>query len=84
MENKKSKIIQIEENSSSGPTKVLVAIHDYQAQETTEISFKKGDHMKFVDDKESDRWRVIHLTTKQEGLIPRNYVAEEKSLNSEE
>ena len=33
---------------------------------------------------ESDWWRVRHLTTLAEGLIPWNFVAEEKSVESEE
>jgi len=33
---------------------------------------------------ESDWWRVRHLQTGQEGLIPWNFVAEEKSVESEE
>lgn len=40
--------------------------------------------MEVLDDTESDWWRVIHLTTQQKGLIPWNFVAEERSVNSEE
>lgn len=40
--------------------------------------------MEVIDDKESDWWRVVHLGTKIEGLIPWNFVAEELSVASEE
>lgn len=33
---------------------------------------------------EPDWWRVRHLRTGDEGLIPWNFVAEEKSVESEE
>lgn len=33
---------------------------------------------------ESDWWKVRHLRTGDEGLIPWNFVAEEKSVESEE
>lgn len=40
--------------------------------------------MEVLNDEESDWWRVIHLGTRQEGLIPWNFVAEERSVNVEE
>lgn len=44
----------------------------------------KGDRMEVLDDSEPDWWRVLHLTTLQEGLIPWNFVAVERSIESEE
>lgn len=40
--------------------------------------------MEILDDSESDWWRVRHLRTGEEGFIPWNFVAEEKSIESEE
>lgn len=62
----------------------MVALYNYTAREETDVSFVKGDRMEVTDDTETDWWRVIHLTTRQEGLIPWNFVAEERSVNSEE
>lgn len=64
--------------------RVVIALYNYTAREDTDVSFVKGDRMEVLDDTESDWWRVIHLTTRQEGLIPWNFVAEERSVNSEE
>lgn len=64
--------------------RIVIALYNYTAREDTDVSFVKGDRMEVLDDTESDWWRVIHLTTRQEGLIPWNFVAEERSVNSEE
>lgn len=64
--------------------RIVVALYNYTAREDTDVSFVKGDRMEVLDDTESDWWRVVHLTTRQEGLIPWNFVAEERSVNSEE
>lgn len=40
--------------------------------------------MEVLSDAEADWWRVLHLTTRCEGLIPVNFVAEESSVESEE
>lgn len=64
--------------------RIVIALYNYTAREETDVSFVKGDRMEVLDDTESDWWRVIHLTTRQEGLIPWNFVAEERSVNSEE
>lgn len=50
----------------------------------SDVSFVKGDRMELLDDSEPDWWRVRHLRTNEEGLIPWNFVAEEKSVESEE
>lgn len=64
--------------------RIVVALYNYTAREHTDVSFIKGDRMEVIDDTESDWWRVVHLGTRQEGLIPWNFVAEEKSVESEE
>ncbi|XP_069674291.1 tyrosine-protein kinase Src64B isoform X1 [Periplaneta americana] len=64
--------------------RVVVAVYSYQAREDTDVSFMKGDRMEVLDDSESDWWRVRHLQTGEEGLIPWNFVAEEKSVESED
>lgn len=64
--------------------RIVVALYNYKAREHTDVSFRKGDRMEVIDDKESDWWRVVHLGTKIEGLIPWNFVAEELSVASEE
>lgn len=79
-------IIDVPLIALAGPLKrrIVVALYNYTAREETDVSFVKGDRMEVMDDTESDWWRVVHMTTRQEGLIPWNFVAEEKSVNSEE
>lgn len=64
--------------------RVVVALYDYKSRDESDLSFMKGDRMEVIDDTESDWWRVVNLTTRQEGLIPLNFVAEERSVNSED
>lgn len=64
--------------------RIVKALCNYAARADTDISFHKGDRMEVLSDAEPDWWRVLHLTTRMEGLIPVNYVAEETSVESEE
>ncbi|XP_049957536.1 tyrosine-protein kinase Src64B isoform X2 [Schistocerca serialis cubense] len=64
--------------------RIVVAVYDYQAREVADVSFMKGDHMEVLDDSEPDWWKVRNLRTGHEGLIPWNFVAEEKSIESED
>ncbi|XP_075225566.1 tyrosine-protein kinase Src64B isoform X2 [Lycorma delicatula] len=64
--------------------RIVVAIYNYQSREAEDVSFIKGDRMEIIDDSEPDWWRVRHLRTGDEGLIPWNFVAEEKSVESED
>jgi hypothetical protein len=59
-------------------------LFDYNASESIDISFKKGDRMEVIDDSEADWWRVKHLTTKEKGLIPKTFVGEEGTIYCEE
>lgn len=64
--------------------KIVVATYNYRARQHDDVSFRKGDRMEVIDDSENDWWKVVHLETREEGLIPGNFVAEEKSIASEE
>lgn len=70
--------------NSSGKGRIVVAVYNYTSREAADLSFAKGDRMEVIDDSESDWWRVRHLRTGEEGLIPWNFVAEEKSVESED
>lgn len=74
------------QNATVGISKrrIVVALYDYKSRDESDLNFMKGDRMEVIDDTESDWWRVINLNTRQEGLIPLNFVAEERSVNSEE
>ncbi|CAH0384472.1 unnamed protein product [Bemisia tabaci] len=70
--------------NSSSRGRVVVAVYSYQAREDADLSFVKGDRMEILDDSEPDWWRVRLFRTGEEGLIPWNFVAEEKSIESED
>ncbi|XP_063242108.1 tyrosine-protein kinase Src64B isoform X2 [Bacillus rossius redtenbacheri] len=69
-------------NSHCG--RIVVAMYNFDARQESDVSFSKGDRMEVLDDSEQDWWKVRHLQNGAEGLIPRNFVAEEKSVESED
>lgn len=71
-------------HASKGSRRVVKALCGYAARADTDISFRKGDRMEVLSDTEPDWWRVLHLTSRLEGLVPVNFVAEESSVESEE
>lgn len=62
----------------------MVAIHSYEAKFDSDLTFRKGDEMKVLDDRGSEWWKVYHVGTGKSGMIPRKYVAEKGSLDAEE
>ena len=66
-----------------GPSKVFVALYDYDARTDEDLSFKKGDHLEILNDTQGDWWFARSKTTKQDGYIPSNYVAKLKSIEAE-
>ncbi|KAK9876796.1 hypothetical protein WA026_015034 [Henosepilachna vigintioctopunctata] len=64
--------------------KIVVALYNYEARDTSDLSFKKGDRMEIIDDSEKDWFNVIHLSTRNTGYIPSNFVAAEMSVESED
>lgn len=69
---------------TNGGRRVVKALCAYTARADSDISFRKGDRMEVLSDAEPDWWRVLHLTTRREGLVPVNFVAEESSVECEE
>lgn len=70
----------------TGPVKgrIVVALYNYEARDSMDVSFKKGDRMEVLEDSEGDWLRVTHLITKIQGYIPGNFVAAEQSVESED
>lgn len=63
--------------------KVFVALYDYDARTEEDLSFKKGELLEILNDTQGDWWYARSRTTRTEGYIPSNYVAKQKSLESE-
>ena len=55
--------------------KIFVALYDYDARTAEDLSFKKGEHLIIIDDKQGDWWYARSKSTAREGYIPSNYIA---------
>ncbi|VVC96342.1 unnamed protein product [Leptidea sinapis] len=71
-------------NKRTSRGSLRVPLCAYTARAESDISFRKGDRMEVLSDAEPDWWRVLHLTSRREGLVPANFVAEESSVECEE
>lgn len=69
--------------SSVSPSKLFIALYDYEARTDEDLSFKKGNQLEILNDTQGDWWFARSLVTGQEGYIPSNYIAKSKSLESE-
>lgn len=63
---------------------IVLALYTYNARDNGDLSFKKGDRLFLLDKSDSDWWHARHFSNNESGYIPRNYVALEKSIESEE
>ncbi|KAM9703868.1 tyrosine-protein kinase Blk [Menidia menidia] len=61
---------------------VFVAQHDFKATTNNDLSFKKGDKLKVLQE-DGEWWLAKSLITGNEGLIPSNFVARADSLEVE-
>lgn len=66
------------------PGKVAVALYSYNARVDNDLSFKKGDRLQIINDDDRDWWQAKHLMMHQTGYIPQNYVAYEKTVESQD
>jgi len=65
------------------PTKLYIALYDYEARTDEDLSFKKGHQLEILNDTQGDWWYARSLVSGLEGYIPSNYIAKSKSLESE-
>lgn len=78
--------------NATGTQKRIHALYDYEARTEDDLSFKKGDILILLqqgDEENEDWWYARHTdpkysNTKQEGYVPRNYVAPEDTIESKE
>ena len=66
------------------PTNILVALYDYNACTAEDLSFSKGERLELINRPVGEWWEARLLSTNQQGFIPSNYVAEERTINAEE
>ncbi|NP_001274717.1 tyrosine-protein kinase STK [Hydra vulgaris] len=63
---------------------IFVALYDYEARISEDLSFKKGERLQIINTADGDWWYARSLITNSEGYIPSTYVAPEKSYEAEE
>ncbi|XP_075294468.1 tyrosine-protein kinase HCK [Opisthocomus hoazin] len=63
--------------------RVVLALYDYEAMHTGDLSFQKGDRLRVLEES-GEWWQARSLATGREGFIPSNYVARADSLETEE
>ncbi|AWP17062.1 Non-specific protein-tyrosine kinase [Scophthalmus maximus] len=68
---------------SSGVT-FFVALYDYEARTSDDLTFKKGDRFQIINNTEGDWWEARSINTGKTGYIPSNYVAPADSIQAEE
>uniref|UniRef100_A0A674DS33 Tyrosine-protein kinase n=1 Tax=Salmo trutta TaxID=8032 RepID=A0A674DS33_SALTR len=69
------------EQSESG--KIVIALYQYDAKHKDDLGFKKGERLKVLEE-HGEWWKAKSLTSKKEGFIPSNYVAEANTMETEE
>uniref|UniRef100_H2YT88 non-specific protein-tyrosine kinase n=1 Tax=Ciona savignyi TaxID=51511 RepID=H2YT88_CIOSA len=67
---------------------IYVALYDYEARASDDLTFKKDDKMELINPNEGDWWvvRLIdqdYITSNLEGYVPSNYIAKCSSLESQ-
>lgn len=70
-------------HSTSHNQTTVIALYTYQAKDEGDLSFRKGDRLLVLDDKDPDWWLAKSISTGERGYIPRNYVVSE-ALETEE
>ena len=63
---------------------IFVALYDYNARTTEDLSFKKGERMEIINNKDGGWWQATSLSSGQSGYVPSNYIAPATSLQTEE
>ncbi|KAK7806014.1 hypothetical protein U0070_009386 [Myodes glareolus] len=68
----------------TGGVTIFVALYDYEARTTEDLSFKKGERFQIINNTEGDWWEARSIATGKNGYIPSNYVAPADSIQAEE
>uniref|UniRef100_A0A672RFL3 Tyrosine-protein kinase n=1 Tax=Sinocyclocheilus grahami TaxID=75366 RepID=A0A672RFL3_SINGR len=63
--------------------KIAIALYPYDAIHAEDLGFKKGEKLKILEE-HGEWWKAKSLTSRKEGFIPSNYVAEADTIETEE
>ncbi|ETN83777.1 SH3 domain protein [Necator americanus] len=72
------------QRTAQSDKEILVALYAYDSRADGDLSFKKGDIMYLLDQSNCDWWYVRHQRTGNTGYVPRNFVAKQQTIESEE
>ena len=65
--------------------RLFVALFDYDARTSEDLTFKKGDYLEVKPENTAFDWcQAKSRSSQQEGYIPSNHVAEVNTLEAEE
>uniref|UniRef100_A0A8R1IGM9 SH3 domain-containing protein n=1 Tax=Caenorhabditis japonica TaxID=281687 RepID=A0A8R1IGM9_CAEJA len=78
-----SNFIDKNQNIFASDNNTFVALFQYDARTDDDLSFKKDDILEILNDTQGDWWFAKHKATGRTGYIPSNYVAREKSIESQ-
>ncbi|KAF1769652.1 hypothetical protein GCK72_001469 [Caenorhabditis remanei] len=73
----------VDKNQNVAQSLTFVALFQYDARTDDDLSFKKDDILEILNDTQGDWWFAKHKATGRTGYIPSNYVAREKSIESQ-
>uniref|UniRef100_A0A4W4HC29 Tyrosine-protein kinase n=1 Tax=Electrophorus electricus TaxID=8005 RepID=A0A4W4HC29_ELEEL len=62
--------------------KIVIALFPYEAMHPDDLEFKKGEKMHVLEE-HGEWWKAKSLSTKKEGFIPSNYVAQADTMETE-
>lgn len=65
-------------------SELFVALYDYDARTAEDLTFRKGDKLKILNNSDGDWWQAQLMGPNTVGYIPSNYVAKIQSIEAEE
>lgn len=64
-------------STSKHCNQIVIALYNYRPSDEGDLSFRKGDRLQLLDDRDIDWWLAKHLASGQQGYVPKNYVVSE-------
>jgi hypothetical protein len=69
--------------AEDGPD-MYIALYDYDARTEDDLTFRKGDKVRVLNNADGDWWQAQLTTSPKKGYIPSNYVAKVQSIEAED
>uniref|UniRef100_V9KMG1 Tyrosine-protein kinase n=1 Tax=Callorhinchus milii TaxID=7868 RepID=V9KMG1_CALMI len=83
LKNRNSFNLHIISPSEGNEEASVIALYDYEGIHDGDLSFKKGDKLKIIQES-GEWWNARNLGTGEEGFIPSNYVAKDNTLETQD